>query len=175
MSAPNSPVRCQVVFVCWGNICRSPMAEYVARASAEQAGLTSVAFASAGTSAEELGEPMDPRAAQTLTEAGYPADGHRAHQLDAAEARAADLLVAMEPLHVDRIRRIAGDLDTIALLSDFDPNAESGSGVPDPWYGDLDGFADTLAALEAAIPGVLDWVRQHQQTPTDSGADNSAG
>ena len=60
-----------VVFVCWGNICRSPMAERVAQRAAEQAGLTGVRFTSAATSTEELGSPMDARAAAVLSERGY--------------------------------------------------------------------------------------------------------
>jgi protein-tyrosine phosphatase len=151
-----------VVFVCWGNICRSPIAERVARQKAEEAGLTGVAFSSAATSTEELGHPMDRRAAAVLRDRGYDADGHVAHQADAAEVTGADLVVAMEDLHVDRLRRIAPGADNLALLTDFDPAATPGSGVPDPWYGTPEGFYDTLAAVEAAVPGVLDRVREIQ-------------
>ena len=153
----------KVVFVCWGNICRSPMAERVARAKAEEAGLTDVEFTSAATSTEELGESMDPRAAAVLRDRGYDAEGHVAHQVDAAEIAGADLVVAMEDLHVERMRWMAPDADHLALLTDFDPAATPGSGVPDPWYGTAEGFYDTLAAVEAAIPGVLDRVRELQQ------------
>lgn len=152
-----------VVFVCWGNICRSPMAERVATAKASDAGLEGVTFTSAGTSDEEHGAPVDPRAARTLSAAGYASDGHRAHQLTALEARSADLVIALEPVHERLIRRMAGDLDNIRLLTDFDPDAEPGSGVPDPWYGGQDGFTTTLAAIEAAAPGILDAVRQLRQ------------
>jgi protein-tyrosine phosphatase len=153
----------KVVFVCWGNICRSPIAERVARRKAEEAGLRGVEFTSAATSTEELGEPMDPRAAAVLRDRGYDAEGHVAHQVDAGEIAGADLVVAMEDLHRDRMRRIAPDADHLALLTDFDPAATPGSGVPDPWYGTAEGFYDTLAAVEAAIPGVLDRVRELQQ------------
>jgi protein-tyrosine phosphatase len=154
------PVR--VVFVCWGNICRSPIAERVAQAEAEEAGLTGVEFTSAATSNEELGEPMDRRAAAVLRERGYRADGHGAHQIDAAEIRAADLVIAMEDIHVTKMRALAPDADNISLLTDYDPLATPGSGVPDPWYGSPAGFYDTLATVEAAIPGVLDKVRELQ-------------
>ena len=53
------------------------------------------------------------------------------------------------------MRKLAPGADHLALLTDFDPDAEPGSGVPDPWYGEADGFEDTLAALEAAMPGIL--------------------
>jgi protein-tyrosine phosphatase len=154
------PVR--VVFVCWGNICRSPIAERVARREAEEAGLTDVEFTSAATSTEEIGNPMDERAAAVLDSHGYSSADHVAHQITAEELAAADLVVAMETLHLDRLRRISPEADRLALLSDFDPNAEPGSGLPDPWYGPDAAFDDTLAAVEAAVPGVLDRVRELQ-------------
>ena len=156
--------RVEVIFVCWGNICRSPIAERVAEQQAERAGLEGVRFSSAATSTDELGDPMDPRAATVLRRNGYRDGDHVAHQITADEIAAADLVIAMEPLHIDRMRRL-GDLAAaldegrVALLTDFDPAAERGSGVPDPWYGGPEGFDATLAAVEAAIPGVLDRVR----------------
>jgi protein-tyrosine phosphatase len=160
VSEREAPVR--VVFVCWGNICRSPIAERVARRKAEEAGLAGVEFTSAATSDEELGAPMDRRAAAVLRDRGYDPDGHVAHQVDAAEIAAADLVVAMEDLHVDRMRRMSPDAGNLTLLTDFDPAATPGTGVPDPWYGTPEGFYDTLSAVEAAIPGVLDRVRELQ-------------
>lgn len=156
-----------VIFVCWGNICRSPIAERVARKAAGSQ-LPDVRFSSAATSTEELGRPMDPRAADVLRRHGYAADDHVAHQITAEEIDDADLIITMEPLHIDRMRRL-GDVDQalgdgrMALLTDFDPDAAPGSGVPDPWYGGPEGFEDTLAAVEAAVPGVLDRVRQLQR------------
>ena len=160
MSEPTTPVR--VVFVCWGNICRSPIAERVARRKAEEAGLSGVEFTSAATSDEELGAPMDRRAAAVLRDRGYDPDSHVAHQVDAAEIAAADLVVAMEDLHIERMRRLAPKADNLTLLTEFDPAATPGTGVPDPWYGTPEGFYDTLSAVEAAIPGVLDQVRELQ-------------
>lgn len=152
-----------VVFVCWGNICRSPMAERVARSWAEREGLAGVRFTSAGVSSEETGHPIDPRARRVLRAHGYDADGHRAHRITAAEIAAADLVVGLEPLHVDLLRRLAPDADNLALLTDFDPDAAPGSGIDDPWYGDAAGFEDTLAAIEAAMPGVLARIRARQR------------
>lgn len=152
----------KVVFVCWGNICRSPMAERVAEKLAADEGLVGVEFTSSGTSAEELGEPMDHRARQVLGRHGYRAEDHVAHQIDRDELAGADLVIAMEQLHVDRMRRL-GPTDHVALLSDFDPDAEAGSGVPDPWYGSGDGFTDTLTMIESAMPGVLDRIRESRR------------
>jgi protein-tyrosine phosphatase len=154
----------KVVFVCWGNICRSPMAERVAQRKAEDAGLRGVEFTSAATSSEELGEPMDRRAAAVLRDRGYRADGHVAHQVDAAEIEGADLVIAMEDLHIERLRAMAPGAGNLSLLTDHDPAASPGSGVPDPWYGSPAGFYDTLSAVEAAMPGILDRVRELQRT-----------
>ncbi|CAA9307379.1 MAG: Low molecular weight protein tyrosine phosphatase [uncultured Friedmanniella sp.] len=154
----------KVVFVCWGNICRSPIAERVAQRKAADAGLTGVEFTSAATSTEELGEPMDRRAAAVLRDRGYRSDGHVAHQVDAAEISGADLVVAMESLHIDRMRAMVPDADNFSLLTDHDPAASPGAGVPDPWYGSPAGFYDTLSAVEAAIAGVLDRVREIQNS-----------
>ena len=151
-----------VVFVCWGNICRSPMAERVARGWAEREGLQGVTFTSSGVSAEEIGEPIDSRAQRVLSRAGYTSSGHRAHQSTADEIRAADLVIAMEELHLSRLRRLVPGADNLALLTDFDPDAAPGSGVPDPWYGTASGFEDTLAVLEGAMPGVVSAVRELQ-------------
>lgn len=153
MTDANAPV--SVVFVCWGNICRSPMAERIARAQASAKHHDGIVFTSAGVSSEETGNPIDPRARAVLTRHGYDASGHRAHRITAAEITDADLVIGLEPLHVDRMRKLVPGADHLALLTDFDPDAEPGSGVPDPWYGEADGFEDTLAALEAAMPGIL--------------------
>ena len=151
MSAAAAPLR--VVFVCWGNICRSPMAERVAERAAGDRGLAGVEFTSAATSAEELGEPIDPRARRVLDRHGYRSANHVAHQITRDELESADLVVAMEDIHITRMRALS-DAE-VHLLSDFDPDAEPGSGVPDPWYGPEAGFLRTLQTIEAAMPGLL--------------------
>lgn len=156
-----SPQPVKVVFVCWGNICRSPMAERIAVEWARREGVDGVEFSSAATSTEELGNPIDPRAARELTDHGYDAADHSAHQIDAAEIEDADLVVAMEDIHIAKMRRMS-DRDDVALLSDFDPDAEPGEGVPDPWYDGPEGFTTTREMIERAMPGVLDRVRELQ-------------
>lgn len=143
-----------VVFVCWGNICRSPMAEQVAREWAARDGVHA-SFSSAGVSAEEQGNPMDSRAVAVLRQAGYPVTGHRAHRITADEIRRAELVVGMERLHLDRMRRLVPDAGNLALLTDFDPAASPGDPVDDPWYGPPSGFRRTLASVEAAMPGLM--------------------
>jgi protein-tyrosine phosphatase len=139
----------RLAFVCWGNICRSPMAERVARKLAQ-----GTVIESFGISTEELGNPIDRRAARTLTAAGYDASGHRARQITREDLLANDLVVAVEPFQVDRLLRIAPEAN-VALLNDFDPAKPKGTPLIDPWYGDDAGFADTLADIEAAMPGIL--------------------
>lgn len=139
------------------------MAERVARAAANAAGLSGVEFTSAATSREELGVPMDSRAARVLRRHGYDPDRHTAHQITADEVERADLVVAMEDIHLAKLRALTPHAEHLVLLTDFDPDAIPGSGVPDPWYGPEAGFEDTLATVEAATPGVLDRVRELQQ------------
>ena len=143
-----------ILFVCWGNICRSPMAQFVAQAWAKRTGVTAT-FTSAGVSAEEEGNPIDPRAAEVLSQAGFPAPEHRAHQVTKAEVADASLIVGMEQLHIDRLERMGADPTRTYLLSDFDPDAPPGFGIADPWYGPESGFVDTLRAIEAAMPELM--------------------
>jgi protein-tyrosine phosphatase len=144
------------------------MAERVAERMADDQGLSGVAFTSAATSTEELGEPIDHRAAGVLREHGYRTNGHRAHRITRAEIEAADLVIAMEDIHVRKMLAIAPGASNLSLLSEYDPAAEPGSGIPDPWYGTLAGFYGTLDAVEAAMPGVLDRVRELQKNSDTS-------
>ena len=148
-----------VVFVCSGNICRSPIAEKVFAAELERAGLAEgVRVTSAGTGGWHVGDPADDRAAAVLRAAGYPSD-HRARQVD-AEALGADLIVALDDTH----RRALCDVGAsrVRLLRSFDPTAPEGAEVPDPYYGGDDGFDEVLAMIQAAVPGMLDWVRENK-------------
>ena len=144
-----------ILFVCWGNICRSPMAEVVAREHAEREGLRGVTFHSAGVSAEEAGNPIDPRAAATLTAAGYHPGPFTAHKITTDEVKAASMLIGMEELHLSRVRTLVPQAHNLYLLTDFDRDAVPGSPIEDPWYGDDSDFQTTLAEIEAAMPEVL--------------------
>jgi protein-tyrosine phosphatase len=154
------PVR--VVFVCWGNICRSPIAERVAERAAASAGLANVQFTSAAAENPNRGEPMDRRATAALKARGYRYEPHGAHQITASEIADADLVIAMEDIHLEMMRAVAPDATNLSLLTDYDPDAEPGSGVPDPWFGSAAGFFLTVDAIEAAMPGVLQRVRELQ-------------
>lgn len=130
------------------------MAQWVAQAAVEREG-RDVEVASRGISAEEQGNPMDSRAIAALREGGYPVGEHRARQISRADIAAADLVVAAEPRHVTRLQELAPEASHIVLLGDFNPALPKGQPLADPWYGDRAGFDETLADIEAAMPGIL--------------------
>ena len=150
-----------MVFVCSGNICRSPIAEKVFAAELERAGLADgVRVSSAGTGGWHVGDPADERAAAVLRAAGYP-DLHEARQVD-AEDLAADLIVALDRSHLRMLRSMVPEPDRVRLLRSFDPAAPERAEVPDPYYGGDAGFDEVLAMIQAAVPGMLDWVRENK-------------
>ena len=149
-----------VVFVCTGNICRSPLAEKVFVHELERAGLADgVRVTSAGTGGWHIGSPADDRASALLRAEGYP-DAHTARQVD-AEQLSADLLIALDNGHRRALQSMVPERDRVRLLRSFDPDSPPGAEVPDPYFGDADGFAEVLAMIRAAMPGMLDWVRAH--------------
>jgi protein-tyrosine phosphatase len=150
-----------VVFVCTGNICRSPIAEKVFVHELERAGLAdAVHVSSAGTGDWHIGSPADERAAAVLLAAGYKSD-HIARQVD-AEQLGADLIVALDRSHERALRSLVHEPDRVRLLRSFDPDAPPGAEVPDPYYGDDDGFTSVLEMIKAAMPGMIEWVRENK-------------
>jgi protein-tyrosine phosphatase len=150
-----------VVFVCTGNICRSPIAEKVFVHELERAGLAdAVRVSSAGTGGWHIGSPADDRAAALLRAEGYP-DTHTARQID-AEQLSADLLVALDQSHRRALRAMVSEPDRVRLLRSFDPDAPDDAEVPDPYYGGPEGFTEVLTMIRAAMPGLLDWVRSRR-------------
>jgi protein-tyrosine phosphatase len=150
-----------VVFVCSGNICRSPMAEKVFEHELARAGLADrVQVSSSGIGAWHVGSPADERAAALLRTEGY-SHSHRARRVDSADL-SADLLIALDGGHRVELQRMVSDPERVRLLRSFDPAAPPDSDVPDPYYGGADGFAEVLGMVRAAMPGLLDWVRAHK-------------
>jgi protein-tyrosine phosphatase len=143
----------RVVFVCTGNICRSPMADVVFRGYADAAGLGArVASASAGTGDWHVGERADQRTIDALERAGYDGTKHRARQFTHADFARSDLVVALDRSH-ERIlqgwARSESDADKIALLLSFDA-AASTLDVPDPYYAGPRMFDEVLGMIESA-------------------------
>jgi protein-tyrosine phosphatase len=140
-----------VTFVCTGNICRSPMAEKMFADQLRRRGLgEAVRVTSAGSRADE-------RAARVLRAHGYSTD-HCAVQIG-TDHLAADLVVALGRNHVWMLRQLGVDDSRVRMLRSFDPR--SGAYVPDvedPYYGDHDDFEEVFAVIEAALPGLHDWV-----------------
>lgn len=119
-----------VLFLCHGNICRSPMAEFVFKDMAKD---YAVHIESKAVSAEEIGNPIYPKAAATLRRHGIPFGDHRARQITRADYAAFDYIVVMEEYNLPRLRRIIGE-DTdrkVSRLRDF--TATPGD-IEDPWY-----------------------------------------
>jgi protein-tyrosine phosphatase len=157
----------RITTVCLGNICRSPMAEAVIRARVDAAGLEAwVRVDSAGTDGWHIGEDADPRALQTLRAAGYDL-AHSGRQITTEwfrEPGRPDLLLTMDSSNYATVVSLAPDeaaRERVRMMRSFDPALAALTAgdprldVPDPWYGDHDGFADVLAMLEAAADGLV--------------------
>lgn len=142
-----------ILFVCHGNICRSPMAEFVMRDMVRRAGLArEIAVASAATSAEEIGNPVYPPARRKLLEHGIDPAGKRAVQLRPGDYGRWDLLVGMDGANLRNMRRICGGdpQGKIRPLLDRD--------VADPWYtGDFEAaWRDVNEGCRALLDLILE-------------------
>lgn len=128
-----------ILFVCHGNICRSPMAEFIMKDLVKKAGLESqFHIASAATSREELGNPVYPPARRKLAEHGISCGGHHARQLTAQDYDAYDLLVGMDGANFRNMHRICGG-DPHGRISLLLAHTDRPGDVADPWYtGDFD-------------------------------------
>lgn len=167
MTSSQGGGRYRITTVCLGNICRSPMAEAVIRARVDDAGLgTFVMVDSAGTDGWHIGEDADPRALQTLRAAGYNL-AHSGRQITTEwflEPGCPDLLLTMDSGNYATVIDLAPDeaaRERVRMMRSFDPalaGVPAGDprlDVPDPWYGDHDGFGEVLAMLEAAADGLV--------------------
>ncbi|HEY4277781.1 MAG TPA: low molecular weight protein-tyrosine-phosphatase [Conexibacter sp.] len=150
----------RIVFVCLGNICRSPTAEAVMTRLVADAGLDDrIEIESAGTGAWHVGNPPDPRATEAAAARGFTMRS-LARQVEPSDFARFDLLLAMDRDNLRNLRRLAPDAESAAkarLLREFDP-ASAGSSdldVPDPYYGGADGFDHVLDLIEAACAGLL--------------------
>jgi protein-tyrosine phosphatase len=150
-----------VLFVCTGNICRSPTAEGMFRARARAAGLLDrLQVDSAGTHDYHVGEPPDRRAIAHAARRGIDIAGLRARQLRRADFARFDYVLAMDRGHERLLLRQAGPRkDRVRLYLDFAPEL-AGRDVPDPYYGEAEDFEHVLDLVEPAAAGLLEHIRR---------------
>jgi len=146
-----------VLFVCTGNICRSPTAEGVFRAVVEREGLSEkFLIDSAGTHGYHIGEPPDPRAISHARRRGYDISGLCARRIEAADFARFDLILACDQGHRTLLLRLADKAQhgRIAMFLDYAPELGI-SEIPDPYYGGPAGFEHVLDICERASAGLL--------------------
>ncbi|MEI8395656.1 MAG: low molecular weight protein-tyrosine-phosphatase [Rhodospirillaceae bacterium] len=151
-----------VLFVCTGNICRSPTAEGVFRRMVNDAGLQErIGTDSAGTEGYHVGEPPDSRSAAAARARGYPIDDLRARQAVREDFERFNLVLAMDRSHFRQLKRLApaGREDRLKLFLDYAPGV-SIRDVPDPYYGGPEGFRHVLELIEAGSRGLLEAIRR---------------
>ncbi len=159
----HGPVR--LLFVCLGNICRSPTAEGVMRSLVHRDGLDDAfVIDSAGTGAWHVGSSPDRRATSAAASRGIPLEG-AARQVAADDFERFDLLLAMDGSNLAELRRLAPNEEArrrAHLLREFDPACSSADDpeVPDPYYGGPHGFEDVLDQVSAACEGLLEAIRE---------------
>lgn len=150
-----------VVFVCMGNICRSPTAEAVFRHYVEKAGLEHlILIDSAGTHDYHIGEPPDPRTQRAAKQRGYDMSGLRGRQVAVEDFVMFDYVLAMDEANLSILQRLR-PRDASSHLGLFLEFAERHSNreVPDPYYGGADGFEHVLDMVEDAAYGLLEHIK----------------
>ena len=149
----------RVLFVCHGNICRSPMAEFVMKDMVEKAGLSKeIRVASAATTTEEIGNPVYPPARRKLAEHGIGCEGKTARQMHWPDYERYDLIIGMDRENLRDLRRIClGDPEgKIHLLMDY---TNRPGDVADPWY--TRDFEATWRDVEEGCRALLAWLRKN--------------
>jgi protein-tyrosine phosphatase len=147
-----------VLFVCTGNICRSPTAEAIFRKLVAEAGMSETILAdSAGTHGYHIGEPPDPRSQASAADRGYDLSGLRARRVEPVDFQRFDLIVAMDRGHFTILSRMAepSAAHKLKLMMSYAEGFEE-KDVPDPYYGGPQDFERVLDMLEYAARGLLD-------------------
>jgi protein-tyrosine phosphatase len=156
----------RILFVCMGNICRSPTAEGMfRRVLAERAPKMTIEIDSAGTHDYHVGSPPDRRAIEAARRRGIDLSALRARQVSREDFERFDLILVMDEDNLEELRRLAPKQyhERIRLLMEFAPNAPV-QRVPDPYYGGAQGFEEVLDLLEEASVGLLGSVLSRLQS-----------
>ena len=147
-----------VLFVCMGNICRSPTAEGVFRHHVNEAGLAAhIETDSAGTHAYHVGDPPDPRAIARASLRGYDLSALRARQFEIRDYHDFELILAMDRGHMAAMERNrpAPARARLHLFLDFAPETILSREVPDPYYGGLTDYDHALDLIEPGVDGLI--------------------
>ncbi|RPI87111.1 MAG: low molecular weight phosphotyrosine protein phosphatase [Chloroflexi bacterium] len=148
----------RILFVCLGNIIRSPLAEGLFKKHALEAEVEGkYEVDSAGTGSWHVGEPPDPRMVRVAARYGCSYN-HVARQFQHGDFDDYDLILAMDPDNRNNLRRMARtpeDKSKIHLLREFDPNGGPNLPVPDPYYGGIDGFDEVYKVVDRSTEGLL--------------------
>ena len=153
----------RVLFVCLGNICRSPTADGVFRRIVEDAGLShAIGCESAGTHAYHVGEGADQRSAHAARRRGYDLSKHSARRVRASDFDEFDYVLAMDRDNLRHLQAAAGSSPRakVKLFLEFAPAAHVRE-VPDPYARGDDGFEQVLDLVESACEGLLEHIRTH--------------
>ncbi len=149
-----------VVFVCMGNICRSPTAEGVFRRAVNERNLQDVIkIDSAGTHAYHIGESPDARSQATAKSRGVDLSSQRARQIDASDFERFDYVIVMDRSNYENLKSVASakQQEKLHLFMDF-TTAWDNAEVPDPYYGSGDGFANVFDMVQSASEGLLETI-----------------
>ncbi len=150
----------RLLFVCLGNICRSPLVEAVARKRCTEAGLA-VELASCGTGDWHVGHGADPRMVRAAAAAGFDLAAHRARQWQPADLDAYDFVLAMDGDNLRTIERFVtprSRAETALFLSWA--GAEPPQDFPDPYHGGFDSFVASVALAERGVAGLIERLRE---------------
>jgi len=153
----------KVLFVCMGNICRSPTAHGVFEKLVEESGLVrQIAVESAGTHAYHVGEAPDSRSQRTAIKRGYDLSRQTSQKVEKKHFEKYDLILAMDRDNYRKMLDICPEphVDKIRLMMEFAPHLDADV-VPDPYYGGPNGFEQVLDMVEEASQGLLEHLRKH--------------
>lgn len=154
---PGPPVH--VLFVCLGNICRSPMAEGVFRHQVREAGLEeTIVIDSAGCGPWHIGSPPDQRAQAAARRRGYDISRQRGRQADLEDLQHYDFVLAMDRSNLKRLQALGPGRAELRLFCEFATGTDADE-VPDPYYGGGEGFEYALDLIENAGQGLLAHIR----------------